>query len=349
MSALRLGARRSPLAMAQARLVEGWLVDHGHDVEIVGLSSVGDRTPGPLSQIGGTGVFVTEVRQALLEGRIDLAVHSLKDLPTALAPGVTLAAVPMREDPRDAFCAGSGKGVMDLSPGAIVGTSSPRRAAQLRKLGVRLHIRDIRGNVDTRLGRVATGDVDAVVLAAAGLRRLGRADAISEELTPDVMLPAAGQGALAVECRDSAVSGDGRPLAAVLREAVDDAATHACVTAERTLLAALEAGCTAPVGALAEVRGHGADAEIVLRAGVFAADGSAAVTASLSAPASEAAVLGRRLAAALIADGAADLLPTVPQDAEVATNAPTAAVPDTIPAGRTPMRSTPVEGDTRDR
>lgn len=310
MSTLRLGARRSPLAQAQAVAVADGLRAHGCQVEIVGLSSVGDRTSGPLSEIGGTGVFVAEVRDALLGDEIDLAVHSLKDLPTAPTEGLVVAAVPVREDPRDALCTASRAGLAGLTDGATVGTSSPRRAAQLRKLGPRLHISDIRGNVDTRLARVAAGDFDAIVLASAGLRRLDRADAITEELDPDVMLPAPGQGALAVECRaDATFPGTGGLLADLLATVLDDPSSRACVSAERTVLAELEAGCSAPVGALARIVGSGPDARLVLQVGVFATDGSAAVTTTASGSPAAAADLGRRVAATLLADGAADLMP----------------------------------------
>jgi hydroxymethylbilane synthase len=332
---LRLGTRRSALATAQARLVADALASRGFEVDLVGLSSHGDRTPGPLAQIGGTGVFVAEVRQALLEKHVDLAVHSLKDLPTAPQPGVVLAAVPARASAFDALCMRSGSGLADLNEGSRVATSSPRRAAQLRKLGLRLHISDIRGNVDTRLRRVAAGDVDAIVLACAGLRRLGRDEAISEELGPDVMLPAAGQGALAVECLEEAMMPDrDAPLAEALSEALEDDHSRACVVAERSLLAALEAGCSAPVGAIAQVRGTGTRVRVELQAAVFAHDGSRTVDGALTAPLDEAAALGSRLAQHLLDSGAASLMPG-PSD----------------PHGTRPVaaRTSTTEGDTRDR
>ena len=259
--------------------------------------------PGPLAQIGGTGVFVTAVRTALLENRVDVAVHSFKDLPTTASPGIAVAAVPEREDPSDALCARNGLTFHSLPSGAVVGTGSPRRVAQLLALRPDLQVVPIRGNVDTRLGFVAEGRLDAVVLAAAGLHRLGRADAITELFDPQQMLPAPAQGALAVECRaedrDNAWYGDALT-------ALDDGPSRTAVTAERSVLTALEAGCSAPVGAHAVVR----DGEIALTAAVVAADGGAQVRRSLSGPAGDAAALGRELASALLADGADRLLAT---------------------------------------
>ncbi|HSK27443.1 MAG TPA: hydroxymethylbilane synthase, partial [Jiangellales bacterium] len=244
-AALRLGTRRSPLALAQARLVAGALGDAtGRTVELVEVTTRGDTSREPLTSIGGTGVFVSALRDAVLDGRVDLAVHSLKDLPTAPADGLVLAAVPPREDPRDVLCARDGLTLGELPYGAVVGTGSPRREAQLHALGLGLRVVPVRGNVDTRLRLVTEGRVDAVVLARAGLARLGRLDAVTEVLDPLQVLPAPGQGALAVESRPELV-----PLLAVL----DDPPARAAVTAERSLLAALESGCTAPVGACAEV------------------------------------------------------------------------------------------------
>ncbi len=239
---LRVGTRASALARVQTDLVVAAL---GAPVDVVPIVTEGDRSAAALTQIGGTGVFVSALRQALLDGDIDVAVHSFKDLPTAAADGIVLAAVPPREDPRDVLVARNGLTLGELPAGARVGTGSPRRAAQLRALGLGLEIVPIRGNVDTRLGKVAAGEVDAVVLALAGLRRLGRADEATEILDPIQVLPAPAQGALAVECR---LSDD--EARAVLR-ALDDPDSRAAVAAERALLAALEAGCSAPVGALA--------------------------------------------------------------------------------------------------
>jgi hydroxymethylbilane synthase len=255
----------------------------------------------PLEQIGGTGVFVSALREALLAGEIDVAVHSFKDLPTTPAPGITVAAVPQREDPRDALCARDGLTLLELPTGARVGTGSPRRSAQLRALDLGLEIVPIRGNVDTRLAKVGTGagQLDAVVLAVAGLRRLGRTEAITELLDPIQVLPAAAQGALAVECRES--DEDARSLLAPL----DDHATRAAVAAERSLLTALEAGCTAPVGALAEItEGEDGVLEVFLRGSVTAIDGSDAVRLSAAGPLNNAEEIGQRLAAELIDLGA---------------------------------------------
>jgi hydroxymethylbilane synthase len=300
---LRLGTRRSALAMAQAGTVADALRSRGFVVELVEVVTEGDRSAAALTQLGGSGVFVADLRRRLLDGEVDLAVHSLKDLPTAAQDGLTLAAVPVRADARDVLVARDGLGLADLPPGARVGTGSPRRAAQLRALGLDLDVVAIRGNVDTRLRKVGT-EVDGVVLAAAGLARLGRLDEATEVLDPVQMLPAPGQGALAVECRTADVA-----LAESLRDGLDDPSTRAAVTAERSLLAALEAGCTAPVGALADVAlGETGDDEIYLRGVVAAIDGSHAVRLSATGPVADGAGLGRRLAAQLLEEGAADLI-----------------------------------------
>ncbi|HWL38125.1 MAG TPA: hydroxymethylbilane synthase [Frankiaceae bacterium] len=295
---LRLGTRRSALAMAQSGGVAATLIaTTGQDVELVEITTRGDTDPGAITQIGGTGVFVSALRDALLAGEVDLAVHSLKDLPTEPAEGLVVAAIPTREDPRDVLCSPAGLTLGELPTGARVGTGSPRRAAQLLALGLGIEVVPIRGNVDTRLKKAIDGEVDAVVLARAGLARLDRLDAVSEVLDPIQLLPAPGQGALAVEC----VAGS--PVADLLR-ALDDPDTRACVTAERALLRALEAGCTAPVGALADL----ADDEIYLRAAACAPDGSDVLRQSLTGPMTEPEELGRRLAAILLDDGAAELM-----------------------------------------
>ena len=289
---LRVGTRRSALARAQTDFVIAGL---GTPVEIVPIVTAGDRTAAPIDVIGGTGVFVSALREALLAGDIDLAVHSAKDLPVVPAEGIVLGAVPSREDPRDAVVARDKLTLAELPRGSLVGTGSPRRAAQLRALGLDLSIVPVRGNVDTRLAHVGE-NLDAVVLAVAGLRRLGRFDAITEILDPARFVPAPAQGALAVECRAD-------DLAA--REALaafDDAGARACITAERALLAKLEAGCSAPIGALAEIRAN--PAELTLTAVVTAADGSDAVRRTLTGVVTDPAGVGRRLAADLIASGA---------------------------------------------
>jgi hydroxymethylbilane synthase len=300
---LLLGTRASALATAQSGMIAAAITAaSGRPVELVGITTYGDTSRAALAAIGGTGVFVSALRDALAEKRVDLAVHSLKDLPTAAADGLSLAAVPTREDPRDALVARDGLTLGELKPGARVGTGSPRRAALLRGLGYGLDVVAVRGNVDTRLRMVTDGQLDAVVLARAGLARLGRLDAVTESLDPLLMLPAPGQGALAVECRaDDAGTRD-------LLAAIDDPQTRAAVTAERTLLAELEAGCSAPVGALAEIGEGEQGPELYLRAVVAAVDGSANVRLSATGPLDDAAGIGRRLAADLIAEGAAELM-----------------------------------------
>ena len=292
---LRIGTRASALARTQTGLVADAL---GVPTEIVHIVTAGDRSSAALTQIGGTGVFVSALRTALIAGEIDVAVHSFKDLPTAAAIGIALAAVPRREDPRDALVARDGLTLGELPPGARVGTGSPRRAAQLNALGLGIEIVGLRGNVDTRLAKVSGGELDAVVLAYAGLRRLGRAGEVTEVLDPIQVLPAPAQGALAIECR---ADDDG---ALGVLSVLDDPDTRAAVLAERALLAGLEAGCSAPVGALAEIVEGDDGPEISLRGSVTAADGSDAVRLSVTGPVTDADGVGRRLAADLLADGA---------------------------------------------
>ena len=302
MTNLRVGTRGSTLALAQSGTVgEALVAVSGGTAELVRIRTQGDVNQGPLASIGGTGVFVIEVRSRLLAGDVDVIVHSLKDLPTAPADGLALAAVPVREDPADALCARDGLTLDDLPSGATVGTGSPRRVAQLLRLRPDLRVQPIRGNIDTRLGLVTGGALDAVVLAAAGLARIGRSAAITQRLGPDVMLPAPAQGALAVECRE--LDADGSWFSSGLR-ALDDADTRAAVVAERSLLSTLEAGCTAPVGAYATVSAG----ELTLAGAVIAVDGSREVRGRITGPAHTAAQLGAHLAAELIDDGAADLL-----------------------------------------
>jgi hydroxymethylbilane synthase len=305
---LRLGTRGSELARTQSQAVADALTAAtGTPVELVPIVTEGDRSDAAIAQLGGTGVFVAAIRRALLEGSVDLAVHSYKDLPTAPEPGLSIAAVPGRVDPRDALVARDGLTLGELPPGAKVGTGAPRRVAQLRALGLGLDVVPIRGNVDTRMGRVAPGDLDAVVLARAGLARLGRLDAITETLDPLQVLPAPAQGALAVECRTS----DARTRELLGR--LEDPVVRACVVAERSTLAALEAGCSAPVAAYALLSDGGASEgeagpELFLRASVTAIDGSDAVRGSVSGPTSQAAALGRALATELLDRGAAELM-----------------------------------------
>jgi len=327
---LRLGTRRSALARTQSQWVADRLSaalalalpDRSIEVELVEVTTRGDVTKASLSSLGGTGVFVSALRDALLEGRIDFAVHSLKDLPTADAEGLVLAALPTREDPRDVLIARDGLTLSELPAGSTVGTGSPRRAAQLHALGFGLEVVDVRGNVDTRLRLVSDGVLDAIVLARAGLVRLGRADEATELFDPLLMLPAPGQGALGVETRL-----DDLPLVAALG-LLDDPATRASVLAERALLARLEAGCAAPVGALAEVVEGEDGPELSLRAVVGSIDGRISVRRSATlrlpglalfdqqvvpplsaADAAAATRLGRSLAEQMLDEGAAELIP----------------------------------------
>jgi hydroxymethylbilane synthase len=292
---LRLGTRRSPMAMAQSAHVAGLVTARtGHQVELVGLTTFGDVSQADLAQIGGTGVFVSELRKRLSAGDIDFAVHSLKDLPTWQDSALTLAAVPPREDPRDALAARNGAKLADLPTAARIGTGSPRRAAQLLMIRPDLRPVPIRGNAGTRLGKIDSGEVDAVVLAYAGLARIGRLDAVTQVFEPDEMMPAPGQGALAVECLAT------RPDLARLLSQVDDRPSRAAAEAERSVLAALQAGCTAPIGAYAV----GVNA-LRLDAIVAAADGGEALRASAAGPAERAAAIGRQVAAELLRRGAA--------------------------------------------
>ena len=301
--ALRLGTRGSALALAQSgHVAEAVSARLGRPVELVRVQTEGDVNAAAIAQIGGTGVFVTALRDALLAGHVDLAVHSYKDLPTAPAEGLVVAAVPPREDPRDVLVARDGLTLGELAAGARIGTGSPRRTAQLLGLGLGFDVVPIRGNVDTRIGKVRAGELDAVVLARAGLARLGRLDEATEVIDPLTVLPAPAQGALAIECR-----ADDPELVAHLG-GLDDTDTRTAVVAERALLAALEAGCTAPVGALAQVAEGDDGLEIYLRGLVAAVDGSDAVRLSATGPTSEAAEVGRRLAAELLDLGASHLM-----------------------------------------
>ncbi|UQN28127.1 hydroxymethylbilane synthase [Brachybacterium kimchii] len=327
---LRVGTRGSDLALAQSGQIAGRVA--GEDrVELVRVRTHGDvdRTS-PLAQIGGTGVFVTAVREALLGGEVDVVVHSAKDLPTAPVPGIVMACVPEREDARDALCARDGLTLETLPQGAKVGTGSPRRAAQLRRARADLEVVGIRGNVETRLARALgeDADLDAVVLAAAGLLRLGRREVISEFLSPDVLLPAPAQGALAVECAETSAGAWFEPG----MRAADHAPTRAAVAAERSLLRTLEAGCSAPVGALGTVSGAGSGAGsggaddasegpvLTLRGLAISEDGTQVFEGTRSTPVdladpaaleADAVRLGQDLAADLLDAGAARVLSAV--------------------------------------
>lgn len=306
---LRLGSRRSPMAVAQSRRVADQITAAtGREVEIVGVTTLGDVSRAALSQIGGTGVFVSALRDALLHGEIDFAVHSLKDLPAVQPPDIALAAVPCRDDPRDALVAREGAKLADLPAGARIGTGSLRRAAQVLALRSDLRCVPIRGNAETRMAKIAKDEVDAVVLAYAGLERIGHLDAVTQVFEPEEMLPAPGQGALAVECRTT-----DSDLAELL-SVVSDAHTVAATIAERSLLEALAAGCRAPVAAYAAAApraGHsGVSGErgLDMHAVVMSMDGTTTLRAHGVGRPANARQLGRDLAADLLRSGAEELI-----------------------------------------
>jgi hydroxymethylbilane synthase len=291
---IAIGSRGSQLALWQARYIASRLEELGEKTRVEIIKTTGDKiTDVPLAQVGGKGLFTKEIEEALLAGDIDLAVHSLKDVPAELPQGLALAAFPEREDPRDALV---GRTLAALRPGDKVGTSSLRRSAQLQALARGLAIGTLRGNVDTRLRKLDEGQYEAIVLAAAGLRRLGWENRITEWLDPSVMCPAPGQGALAMETRDD--SGAAQQVARKL----DHAATRAAVTAERELLAVLEGGCQVPIGAYAHLEGS----TIHLRAIVASPDGERIVRDSLCGE--EPVALGRELGSRLLAAGAREIL-----------------------------------------
>uniref|UniRef100_Q022E4 Porphobilinogen deaminase n=1 Tax=Solibacter usitatus (strain Ellin6076) TaxID=234267 RepID=Q022E4_SOLUE len=289
---LVIASRGSQLALWQAHWVEAQLQAAGHECRIEIIKTTGDKiTDVPLAKVGTKGLFTKEIEEALLDGRAQLAVHSLKDLPTELPEGLVLGAVPKREDPRDAVI---GKTLAELPLGAKVGTSSLRRSAQLKRLRPDLVVESIRGNLDTRLRKLDEGQYDAILLAAAGMKRLGWGARIAEILPPDLMCPAVGQGALAIETRAGFV------LPAVLNHAD----THTAVLAERGLLGALGGGCQVPIGAHATVAGG----RVRLLGLVAAPDGSEIVRAEAEGASGEAAEIGKRLGAELLARGARRIL-----------------------------------------
>ncbi len=298
---LRIGTRASKLALAQASAVAEQLrAGHSGDVRLVEVRTAGDASSAPVAELG-VGVFVSALREALVRGEVDVAVHSYKDLPTAPDPRLVLAAVPPREDPRDVLVARDRLTLAELPTGSVIGTGSPRRTAQLHALGLGLEVVSLRGNVDTRIRRVRDRELDGVVIARAGLARLGRLEEATEVLDPLQMLPAPAQGALAVECRADDLDTEH------LLEVLDDRATRAAVAAERALLAALEAGCSAPVGALADVvEDLDDDGRVVERlslrgvAAVLNAPAGELVRASGTGEMDNPAQLGRRVAAELL-------------------------------------------------
>jgi hydroxymethylbilane synthase len=298
--ALRIGSRGSALALWQANYVRTELIRlRGQDAEIVRIHTAGDRnSESAIPLLGGKGVFIKEIEEALLSGRVDLAVHSMKDVPTKTPAGLKFPVVLKRGDVRDCLVSGGGLKLTELPAGALVGTSSLRRQAQLRRFRGDLQVRDLRGNVDTRMRKVEEGEFDAVVIARAGVDRLSAAAKITETLSTDVMLPAVGQGALCIEAR----AGD-MELAGMLG-ALDDPETRACVTVERALLARLEGGCQVPLGALAIMDG----ASLVLEACVLALDGSESVRRRARGGIEDPAKLGTELAEEMLEAGAGKLL-----------------------------------------
>jgi hydroxymethylbilane synthase len=303
---MRLGTRGSKLAKWQAKWVAGELQRLGHAVELIEIATSGDlQQVVAVEEIGTRGVFTKEIQRALLRGDVDLAVHSLKDLPTEPIEGLVLAAVPQRESAADVIVVVNGQRVVPsgdlmstLPRSARIGTGSLRRQAQLRHLRRDIQVADVRGNVDTRLRKLDEGQFDAIVLAEAGLRRLGLAGRISQVLPTDIMLPAVGQGALGIECRADDVN-----TRAILAE-LNDSATRAAVTAERALLEQLRGGCMAPIGALGKMRAD----KLELAAVVLSADGSRRLAASESSSANEAEALGVQVADRLLSQGAAQLI-----------------------------------------
>lgn len=304
MKTLRIATRGSALALWQANYIRERLAQlHGIESELVRIRTSGDKfqssSAAELSEQGVTkGIFIKELEEALLAGTADLAVHSMKDVPTENPPGLTFPAITKREDVRDCLISRDGAMLRDLASGARVGTGSLRRQAQLRHHHPDLELLDLRGNVDTRLKKVAAGEFDAIVLATAGINRLGARDRITEILPPEIMLPAVGQGALGIEIR----ADDRETLRLV--GALDDPDSHAAVTAERTLLRELEGGCQVPLGAWARLE----NGELRLQAGVFSVDGKEFVRRELRGPEEKAEDLGVRLGQILIEAGADRIL-----------------------------------------
>jgi hydroxymethylbilane synthase len=303
MKHLRIGTRGSLLAKWQAEFVRKQIFQtSGIEGEIIVIKTTGDKMQqSALSQIGGKGIFIKELEDALLDESIDIAVHSVKDIPTEVPPGMSFPAICRREDVRDCLVSGNGATLASLRQGARVGTGSLRRQAQLRHARPDLDVRDLRGNVDTRLRKVESGEYDAVMLAKAGLDRLGWTHRISETLSPDVCMPAVGQGALGIECRAS----DAETSAAL--DKLNDAETRSAIVAERSLLSVLQGGCQVPLGAWARLEGN----ELVLDACVCSIDGLQYVKQRATAPPEQARALGERMAHLLIEAGAQNILEDV--------------------------------------
>lgn len=302
---IRIGTRGSKLALWQANWVRSQLMAAGFEAELIIITTMGDVSARPLSEVGGQGLFTKEIQRELLSDRVDVAVHSLKDLPTVEIPGLLLAAVPERETTEDCLVSRAKVGFEELPSGARIGTGSSRRQAQLRAWRSDVEVLDIRGNVDSRLRKLHEGEFDAIVLAVAGLTRLGLSDNITQRLPQDRMLPAIGQGALGLECR---AADEATKLAL---SSLNHVPSMAAVSAERSLLANLLAGCLAPVAAHAVVSGD----ELKLRARVLSVDGQRQIEGSLSGVAGEAAAIGAKLAKQLSEQGAAELIATARESA----------------------------------
>ena len=311
MKPLRIGTRGSALALWQANHIKEQLAKlHGLEAELVRVRTSGDHLQNAsvaqlnaqIAEFGGKGIFIKELEDALLGGAVDLAVHSMKDVPTETPPGLTFPAITRREDPRDCLVSRDTRKLAELPRGARIGTSSLRRQAQLRHYRGDLEVFDLRGNVDTRLRKVAAGEFDAIVLAVAGVARLGAADRITEILPPEVMLPAVGQGALGIETRE-----EDRETCSLVAD-LNDAETRPCVEAERALLRELQGGCQLPLGAWARLEGGASEGKIRIDACLLSLDGSEFLRDSRRGSAAEAALLGQQLGRALKAAGGARIL-----------------------------------------
>ena len=311
MARLRIGSRGSQLALWQANHVKALLLQQGHEVEIEVIHTTSDKiTDVPLAKVGTKGMFTKEIEEALADGRIDLAVHSLKDLPTELSAGFDIAAITQREDPRDAFCSHKFQSIEELPQGARVGTSSLRRQAQLQALRRDLEIHPLRGNVDTRLRKLEAGEYDAIILAAAGVHRLGKTSAVRQQIPAKIMCPAAGQGALAIEIR----AGDN--ATAKHLEFLDNDSARTTTTCERALLNKMGGGCQVPIGALAEMR----DGKLHLEAIVARPDGTKVLRESGSG--ADPVKLGEEVGGRLLRQGGAEILEEVYSQGVVAPQQP---------------------------
>ncbi len=298
---VRIGTRGSQLALWQANYIKGRIEKDFPEtqVEITIIKTTGDRiTDRPLAMVGGKGLFVKEIETALMENRIDLAVHSMKDMPGELPPGLTISAIPERENPFDILISGSGKALSDYPQGAVIGTSSLRRGSQLKHARPDLEIKSIRGNLDTRVKKLKAGEYDAIVLAAAGLRRLGQENEITEYLTEDTMVPAVGQGALCIETREN------DPDMAPIMDALDHEPTRVCVEGERAFLKQIEGSCHIPVACFGKIE----EDQVVLTAIVASEDGQEVIKERIASPAGDVIENGRKLAEQLLENGGKRIL-----------------------------------------